>query len=159
MQLGVSGDDLRLVELGAVYHDIGFTVTTDEHECAGARIAGSVLPRFGLTMSQTAAVQSMIMATKLPQSPRNLLEEIVADADLDSLGRRDFCARSLALRRELARRGMPLSDRDWYARQVAFLEGHRFFTSVARSARDAAERENRELTRALLAEAGNGRTA
>ena len=30
------------------------------------------------------------MATKFPQDPHNLLEEIICDADLDFLGRTDF---------------------------------------------------------------------
>jgi predicted metal-dependent HD superfamily phosphohydrolase len=154
--LGVTGVDMQLVELGAVYHDIGFTVTTDEHECAGAQIAGSVLQRFGLSLAQIAAVQSMIMATKLPQSPHNLLEQIVADADLDSLGREDFASRSRALRKELTARGMPSTDAEWYERQLAFLESHDFFTSAARSLRGEGERRNTDLTRGLLAEARNG---
>ena len=156
-RLGVNGCDLQLVQLGAVYHDIGFTVTTDEHECAGSHIAAEVLPRFGLSLAHVAAVQSMIMATKLPQSPHNLLEQIVADADLDSLGRDDFVPRSHALRRELESRGMPSTDEQWYERQLAFLEGHRFFTSAARELRDDGEWSNTELTRRLLAEARNGR--
>jgi uncharacterized protein len=156
--LGVDGVDLRLVELGAVYHDIGFTVTTDEHERAGSLIAGNVLPRFGLPMSQVAAVQSMIMATKLPQSPKDLLEEIVADADLDSLGRDYFARRSLDLRSELKARGMPSTDEQWFERQLAFLEGHRYFTTAARSLRDDWERRNTDMTRRLLEQARNGRS-
>ena len=149
-ELGVNGRALQLVELGAVYHDIGFVATTDEHEQAGAEIAGKVLPRFGLSPAEVAAVQSMIMATKLPQSPRNLLEEIVADADLDSLGRVDFAPRSLALRAELAARGMPSGDREWYARQLQFLDAHHYFTSAAQSLRGEGERRNTKWVRRLL---------
>jgi len=151
--MGVEGRELQLVELGAVYHDIGFVVTTDEHELAGAEIAGDVLPRFGLSVAEVAAVQSMIMATKLPQSPRNLLEEIVADADLDSLGRQDFVSRGLALRSELVARGMESTDAEWYARQLAFLESHHYFTAAAQALRGEGEDRNTDLTRRLLADA------
>jgi uncharacterized protein len=151
--MGVEGLELQLVELGAVFHDIGFVVTSVEHELAGARIAGDVLPSFGLSLAEVAAVQSMIMATELPQSPRNLLEEIVADADLDSLGRPDFVSRGLALRRELVARGTESTDAEWYARQLAFLEGHHYFTAAAQALREEGEGRNTDLTRRLLAEA------
>ena len=151
--MGADGRDLGLIELGAVFHDIGFVVTMDGHESAGAEIAGRVLPSFCLSPADVAAVQSMILATKLPQSPRGLLEEIVADADLDSLGRRDFVPRSLALRTELTARGMSFTDEEWYARQLRFLESHRFFTAAARSSRSEGECGNTDLVRRLLAEA------
>ena len=99
------------------------------------------------------------MATKLPQSPRTLLEQIVADADLDSLGRDYFARRSLDLRSELRARGMPSTEAQWYERQLAFLEGHRFFTSAARARGDHGEQRNTEMTRRLLAEARNGGSA
>ena len=149
----IEGRSLQLIELGAVYHDIGFVVTTDEHERAGAEIAGNVLSAFGLSIADVQAVQSMIMATKLPQSPRDQLEEIVADADLDSLGREDFGARSLALRNELVTRGMSFTDAEWYARQLTFLESHHYFTAEARSLREEGEDRNTDLMRRLLARA------
>ncbi len=155
--MGVSGRDVEVVELGAVIHDIGFVVTTDEHERAGAEIAGKVLPRFGLSGAEVEAVQSMILATKLPQSPRNLLEEIVADADLDSLGREDFTSRSLALRAELEARGMPSSDEEWYARQLQFLQSHHYFTSAAQRLRGEGERRNIDAVRRLLTDASSRR--
>jgi len=43
----------------------------------------------------------MIMATKIPQSPKNLLEQIICDADLDYLGRERYEENSLLLLQEL----------------------------------------------------------
>ena len=36
------------------------------------------------------AIASCIMATKLPRNPKNLLEEIICDADTYHLGTKDF---------------------------------------------------------------------
>ena len=131
--MGVSPEDARLLEIGAAYHDIGFVVRRQEHERAGAEIAAQVLPGFGFTSEQVAAVQGMILATRLPQSPRTPLEEILADADLDVLGREDSLARSQALRAELASFGAPVAETEWYRRQLKFFREHRYFTSAARS--------------------------
>jgi hypothetical protein len=41
------------------------------------------------------------MATKLPPNPKNLLEKIICDSDLDYLGRSDFIPVSNTLFEEL----------------------------------------------------------
>jgi len=146
----ISPEEARLVEIGAAYHDIGFVVQRQEHERAGAEIAAQVLPGFGLTSEQVAAVQGMILATRLPQSPRAPLEEILADADMDSLGREDFLARSQALRAELISFGAPIEGTEWYRRQLKFVREHRYFTTAARSLRDEGKRKNIEALVMLL---------
>jgi len=148
--MGVSPEEARLLEIGAAYHDIGFVVRRQEHERAGAEIAAQVLPGFAFTSEQVAAVQGMILATRLPQSPRTPLEEILADADLDVLGRDDSLARSQALRAELASYSAPVGETEWYRRQLKFFREHRYFTSAARSLREEEERKNIERVETLL---------
>jgi len=147
----VDEESLLLLRTAACYHDIGFIEQRDEHEATSARIARAVLPQFGYQSDQIAAIHGMIMATQLPQSPHTLLEEILADADLDSLGREDFLPRSLALRDELAAFGTPTSEEAWYARQLTFLQGHRYFTVAASTLRDTQKRRNITALTALLA--------
>ena len=147
---GIEGDDARLLEVAAVYHDIGLVVQRHEHERASAEIAAQVLPGFGFSSEQVAAVQGMILATRLPQSPRTPLEETLADADLDNLGRDDALARSQALRAELAALGTAMTNAEWYRRQLKFFREHRYFTAAARSLRDAGKRQNIEAMAALL---------
>ena len=148
--MGVSPEDVRLLEIGAAYHDIGYVLQRQEHERAGAEIAAQVLPECGFVSEQVAAVQGMILATRLPQSPRTPLEEILADADLDVLGREDSFARSQALRAELASYGAPVGETDWYCRRLKFLREHHYFTSAARSLRGEGERRNIAMVEALL---------
>jgi len=153
----VSREDGRLLEVGAAYHDIGFTVHDPkervlnlEHERAGAEIVAQVLPGFGFTSEQIATVQGLILATRLPQSPRTPLEEILADADLDNLGRDDALERSQALRGEMSILDAPVSEIEWYRRQLKFFREHRYFTPAARRLRDNGKRKNIEMLAALL---------
>ena len=150
--MGISPEEARLLEIGAAYHDIGFVVRRQEHERAGAEIAAQVLPGFGFTSEQVAAVQGMILATRLPQSPRTPLEEILADADLDVLGRDDSLARSQALLAELASCGAPVGEVEWYHRQLKFFREHRYFTTAARLLRDEGKRRHIATMEALLHE-------
>jgi hypothetical protein len=93
------------------------------------------------------------MATQLPQKPGSLLEQIMCDADLDSLGRDDFFITSHCLRLELAAYGQPTNVFEWYEKQLSFLQAHTYFTEVARSARDAGKRRNIQEIKKLLGKA------
>lgn len=149
---GIDPEETRLLEVAAVYHDIGFTVQRQDHERIGAEIAAEVLPRFGFSPAQIAAIQDMILATRLPQGPQTPLEAILADADLDILGREDFFARNEALRAELAASGAPVEREQWMASQLQVLENHRYFTASARSQRDAGKRRHTQALKEMLAQ-------
>jgi uncharacterized protein len=140
----------KLVLTAAYFHDLGFARLPDvdprgnQHELLSAQIAQEILPTFGYRKSQVDAICKMIMATRLPQSPATLLEEILADADLDSLGREDFWQRSQALRDENAAYGTIVSDAEWFMGQFNFLSSHKYFTPAARLLRNGQKQKNIE---------------
>jgi hypothetical protein len=96
----------------------------------------------------------MIEATKLPQSPHTLSEAILADADLDSLGRIDFFIRSEELRREHTAYGSVAARDEWYEQQHRFLCEHRFHTAAAHALRDAQKLRNIALLTRDMRRAG-----
>ena len=140
--LGVTGLDNMLLLTGAYFHDIGYIEKMEDHETTSARIASEALPGFGYSPEQIETIRRIIMATKLPQSPHTLLEEIMADADLDVLGRDDFLKRSQDLRAELAALGISSSDQAWYRSQLKFIKAHNYFTPAAHVLRDEKKRKN-----------------
>ena len=80
-----------------------------------------------------AQVQGCIRATRLPHSPRNLLEEIVCDADMFHLGSATFGVKNKLLRLEkeyLAGREIPGGE--WRKENIRFLIAHEYFTDFAR---------------------------
>ena len=139
---GICEEQCGLLRTAAAYHDIGFIEQYAGHEAAGIRIASATLPQFGFSPAQIRAIGNIIRATKLPQSPRNLLEQIMADADLDMLGRDDFFIRNADLRAELALCGRRATDAEWYSDQLAFLATHVYFTASARAWRGATKQRN-----------------
>ncbi len=139
---GVNGEPLMLLRTAAVFHDVGFVVQREGHEAAGMTIAQAVLPSFGYTDSQLTVIGDLVMATRLPQSPRTLLECILADADLDLLGREAYWVRHLDLRAEWAAFGLSMSDLEWYQNQLSFLSGHTYFSPFARQRRDPQKLDN-----------------
>jgi uncharacterized protein len=143
--IGISEADTQLLTVAAAFHDIGFVKTPANHEFVGARIVAQLLPEFDFAARQIEAIMGMILATRLPQSPRSLLEEILADADLDALGRHDFMARNECLRQEWANYGQVIAIKPWYEGQIAFMKGHTYFTAVAHMLRHEAKMQNIRL--------------
>jgi class 3 adenylate cyclase len=127
----VTDEALFLLKSAANYHDAGFIEQYDANEPVGARLAGEILPRFGYTNADIETIQGLIFATRIPHVPKNQLEEIICDADLDYLGRDDFHEIADKLRRELKEHGKIQSDRQWDEIQVGFLKMHKYFTKTA----------------------------
>ena len=147
---GVRDESLLLLLTAAWFHDLGYTETTSGHEMVGFQIAKDVLPIFGYSPSHLEVIQGCLLATILPQSPKNLLEQIMADADLDVLGRENFIQRNRDLRAEMAYLGREFDDEQWYMEQLQFIRAHTYFTEYARSMRDAQKKINIELLQRLL---------
>jgi hypothetical protein len=89
----VTGEDLLLLRTAALYHDIGFVEQHHDHEDGSVRIVTTVLPGFGYEPVQIDVIVGIILATQLPQQPHTLLEQIMADADLNILGQADYLPR------------------------------------------------------------------
>ncbi|MEM1319152.1 MAG: HD domain-containing protein [Bacteroidota bacterium] len=119
-----------LLRTAALYHDCGFLVSNQEHERRGCEIAQEVLPTLGYDEQAINQICGMIMATKIPQSPQTLLEEIICDADLDYLGREDFYPIGNTLFEELKAFKVLSDEESWNRIQVNFLENHHFFTAT-----------------------------
>jgi len=147
---GVKGEDLNLLLTAVWYHDVGYIENQAGHETVSIRIASSVLPRFGFGRTQIRIIRGLIEVTQIPQSPATHLQEIMADADLDLLGRDDFWPLSQALRQETAALGRPTTDLEWYSSQLAFLQSHHYFTTSANSLRAAGKQQNVEALIRLL---------
>jgi predicted metal-dependent HD superfamily phosphohydrolase len=147
---GIQGEYLHLLLTAAWFHDLGHVEQAANHEAIGARIAAEVLPSFGYAANQVEIVRGAILATVLPQSPRSGLEEILADADLDVLGRENFMQRNSDLRRELVSLGREFTDEQWYSSQLGFLEKHTYFTASARLLRNAQKKRNTDEIRTKL---------
>jgi len=133
---GVTGEDLALVQTAAAYHDSGFLVQYNKNEPIGCDIAKKELPAFGYNETQIKTICDIIMATQVPQSPKNLLGEIVCDSDLDYLGTPDFYFQGNELRKELASQEITFTERQWLELEIGFMEKHSYFTKTSKMLRD-----------------------
>ncbi len=129
--------DKRLLLTAALFHDNGFFVKRDGHEAISCNIAREYLPVYNYEPEEIEIICGMIMATKIPQSPQNHLEEIICDADLDYLGREDFFMLSEKLFIELRAEDIVKDEEEWNRQQADFIGEHHYFTETSRKLRQA----------------------
>jgi class 3 adenylate cyclase/HD superfamily phosphodiesterase len=128
----ISQDDLLLLKSAALLHDTGYIDTFDNHEIKSVEYAREVLPLYRFNEKQIDNICDLIMATKLPPSPTNLLEKIICDANLDHLGRTDFLIHSDRLFQEYLLNNKIKNKKEWNLMQIKLLENHGFYTETAR---------------------------
>jgi len=133
---GVSDEELLLLKTAALFHDMGQIVQSKGHEEISCRFAKEILPNYDYSQDQIEAINEIIMATQLPPQPKNLLQKIICDADLDYLGRTDFIPVSDTLYKELHEQNIIGDINEWNKLQVQFISGHQYFTNFARNNRE-----------------------
>lgn len=132
----VTNEELLLLRTAALFHDAGHLIDYDTHEEMAVKLAHEILPEYYYSEQQIEIISDIIMSTKLPPNPKNLLEEIICDADLDYLGRTDFIPVSNMLYRELHEHGKIGTLREWNELQIKFIAKHSYFTKTARKLRN-----------------------
>jgi uncharacterized protein len=133
----ISADDVKLLRIAVLYHDSGFIHVYKNHEVTGCEMVREYLPRFGFTKAQIALICDMIMSTKIPECPKTLLDQIIADADLDYLGRDDVYNIAQRLHEEMKLHNQLPDERKWIPFQIDFLKQHHYFTSYSKKNREA----------------------
>jgi class 3 adenylate cyclase len=149
---GCTDEEILLLKTAGLFHDVGHTVVYDGHEYQGTLIAQEMLPKYNYTPEQIDRICEIIMSTKLPPKPTNLLEDIICDSDLDYLGRSDFIPVSNTLFEELKAQNKMGSLNDWNRIQVKFISGHQYFTKTARSLREVNKQLQIDRIQSLITE-------
>lgn len=144
--------DLLTVMLAAWFHDMGYLLgRRDQHEVAGAAAAKEFAAGQQLPEAVGKAVEACILATRIPQQPENLLEQIVCDADLFHFGSKDFNKRNKLLRAEMELvTGNEITGMDWARSSIVFLESHHFHTAYCQTLLLQQKEENLERLRTRL---------
>ena len=132
-QYQLNDEDFFVVIAAAWLHDIGYFIDKLNHEEAGATAANDILKQFNVSAALIEKVKGSIIATQIPQKPKNLLEEIVCDADLFHLGTEQFPDRSKLLRKEIELiKNITFDKKQWRQKNIEMLQSHSYFTDYAK---------------------------
>lgn len=130
----LSGKEREELLLAAWLHDIGYAKGSEEHEKSSCELAKEYLATQKYHQDGINRISALILATKHPNEPQGLLQEIIKDADSSHLAKDSYKETSELLRQELALLGIAsYSQKEWRRENIKlFREVHKFYTAYAK---------------------------
>jgi hypothetical protein len=139
----------------AWFHDVGYLDTALGHEEKSAATAERFLAGLQVSADDIQAVRQCILATRMPQNPHSLVEEIMCDADLFHLGTDDFMEKTKLMRKEAKLvHHKDLSKEEWRAKTIELLRSHHYFTDYCRTLLEPKKQDNLAALLAKQLESG-----
>ena len=139
----VNDEDMETLIIAAWFHDIGYLKQCEGHEEASAEMAADFLQSNNYPDDKINKVKDLIRVTRIPQRPKNLLQEIICDADLHHLGVKDFAEKGEMLRCEIEKYvDKKFSNSDWLKNNIMFFKHQEFFTPAAKEKFEAQKKIN-----------------
>lgn len=133
---GLNESERLILQISALFHDTGFLLSRTNHEERSVDIFTKAQAEFQLEPSHIHEIENCIRATRVPQEPQSRLEQIICDADLDYLGRKDFWTISDSLFVEMTNCKEISGSAAWKELQIKFMSAHRFHTKFSKNRRD-----------------------
>ena len=139
-------DEREIVLLAAWFHDTGHIFKCFGHEEESKTLAKMFLLKNRYPLDKIARVMACIDATKIPQSPKDTLGEILCDGDLYHLSIESYLIKLQLLRDEWSLISkINYSDRKWWEMNLTFLEAHQYFTPYGKEVLEKGKQKNVEL--------------
>lgn len=149
--MGIKTEEVDLIVIAACFHDTGFSENYEGHEEVSKRLAAQFMEKANCTKREIERVLSCIDATKMPQNPHDIYEEILCDADLFHLGTSNFLYRNMLLRKEWELfRDIVMTDEAWLVLNIKFLEEHQFKTAYGKEILEKGKQENLNKLKQLI---------
>ncbi len=129
-----SEQDIELLKVAAWFHDLGYDCDENNHEEESVKMMEEKLTEWGASQSEIDVIGEIIMSTKMPQTPKNALSEIMCDADLYHLSTDSFESKSESLRMEIQNVcKKDLTNEEWVEKTLEFIGSHQYFTGFGKT--------------------------
>lgn len=147
-------EDTFIIITACWFHDVGYyNGVAQGHELRSAAMATDFLANDEVPQGIIDAVRDCILATRMPQQPHTLLEQIVCDADLSHLATDDFFKRNKLLRKETeAASNKKITKANWRKSTLEFLEAYHFHTDYSKNILEAGKQKNIEKLKKQIEE-------
>jgi len=125
----IDHQDILALQVAALFHDTGYLYDYIGHEEKSKLIAANFLLQEGCSEALINDVMDTIAATKVPQQPQNIIQQILCDADLAHLAEPNYEDLITGLRAEWQTHLQKhFTDDEWRVNNIAFMQQHRYFT-------------------------------
>lgn len=141
---GLDSDDRELVQIAALFHDVGFSSNPQLHEKISSEFAEKFLITEDYPKEKIEVVKNLILSTKMGQIPSTNLEKIIKDADVAHIGKLSFKRNSelLRLEKEYLNDNISISEEDWLNTNIDFLQNHHWWSKGGKKMFNKVKKEN-----------------
>ena len=153
----LSEEEMEIAVAAAWFHDIGFAVSTDEHEQNSKKIASQFLASGKVNENTVKGVLRCIQATKMPQNPGDYLPaKVLCDADMSYLSKEFYMERTALLRAEWnSISDEKISKKVYWEETVELFRNHTYFTEYGKKMFSTGKERNLQLILEILAKKSN----
>ncbi|MBR9921822.1 MAG: HD domain-containing protein [Bacteroidetes bacterium] len=131
--ISLTEEQLETVLLAAWFHDVGYVEGPQNHEERSCKVARAFLEDRDFPEEKIKEVEACILATRFPQNPEGLLEQVICDSDLSHLGKFVYWDRCGRIRQEmLLTNSRVMSDQEWVEFELNFMQQHDYHTEIAK---------------------------
>lgn len=132
-EIGLSLDELNCLGICAIFHDVGYVKEYEGHEQESVKIAKKFLSSYGVDNEYIDQVERAILATHVPQTPKDIISGALCDADLMNLTYPDYFDRITTMQLEWKLTGRSdLKEMEFHQQSVVFFNIHEYHTEYGR---------------------------
>lgn len=154
--------EMLVLYIAAWFHDTGhlFSSGLKNHEERGVEEMKKFMSEYDDGDKELVhEIEDCIMATKNPRHPKNLVQEIICDADTYHFGTKEFKQTNKLMREEYGLREEKMSKEDWDEETLDMLDEHVFYTQYCKDLLDAGKKDNMKKIKKKLKKAGKHDTS
>lgn len=126
-------EELQILRVSALFHDVGYVDAYDEHEIYSARRARTYLESKNVQEQTIKKVESAILSTRMPQNPKDSISEMLCDADLMNLTVDDYFEQVDLMRREWEKVGKAkMNSHEFHMNSLEFFRSHQYYSDYGK---------------------------
>ena len=150
----VSEEEIEILAIAALFHDTWFIIQYDNNEVIWAKIAENYLKSILYPTEKIEKVVNLIMATDPDyKKPKNILEKIIKDADMDNLWREDFFDKAKNIKKEIEIiKKIKIKEPNWHHSSLDLLYDHKYLTDTEKNERNPKKEENKKILENMIKE-------
>jgi hypothetical protein len=125
-----------IIKTSVLLLNVGYTGGYDNQENRSAEYARHVLPEFNYSEKQITQISNLILSTKWPSEPKNMLEMVLYDVKMEFIGRSDYLRLYKLLFLEQNQYLKSVDVLEFKRTQIGIVKNYTFYTDSARRLRE-----------------------
>jgi len=142
----VNEEELNILRISALFHDVGYVDAYDDHEIYSAKRAVEYLQDKNVNEEVIKQIERAILATKTPQNPQDRISKILCDADLMNLTFDDYFEQVDLMREEWEKVGKAkLDSHQFYLNTLEFFRTHEYHSRYGKMILQPKKKKNEQI--------------